>query len=221
MRSDRGVLARIVTGPHEAHRQDPHRPMRYDTGRPRAIIRLRISQPRTVSVSNSLSGRHWELDQVPAVGDQTDIVQLGTGHPCVRRRRSTACGPSTTRGCVPRGRRPGATQRCLNPGCSERIRNSRRTPGGPVALLGDTRSDCLGGGSPSQPANSRRGILSCTLGARSTSCRDHAPAVATMARRSIVTHRGRGIRAPTPRDAAYDDSNRGASHSGRQPASRT
>ena len=35
---------------------------------------------RAVSVSNSLSGRHWELDQVPAVGDPTDIVQFGTGH---------------------------------------------------------------------------------------------------------------------------------------------
>ena len=33
-----------------------------------------------LSVSNSLSGRHWELDQVPAVGDPTDIVQFGTGH---------------------------------------------------------------------------------------------------------------------------------------------
>ena len=33
-----------------------------------------------MSVSNSLSGRHGELDQVPAVGDPTDIVQLGTGH---------------------------------------------------------------------------------------------------------------------------------------------
>ena len=33
-----------------------------------------------MSVSNSLSGRHWELDQVQAVGDPTDIVQLGTGH---------------------------------------------------------------------------------------------------------------------------------------------
>ena len=43
-----------------------------------------------------------------------------------------------------------------------------------------------------------RGIVSCTSGARSTSCRDHAPAVATMARRSSVAHRGRGIRAPTP-----------------------
>ena len=32
-----------------------------------------------LSVSNSLSGRHWELDQVPAVGDPTDIVQLGSG----------------------------------------------------------------------------------------------------------------------------------------------
>ena len=33
-----------------------------------------------MSVSNSLSGRHWELDQVPAVGDPTDIVQFGMGH---------------------------------------------------------------------------------------------------------------------------------------------
>ena len=46
----RGVVARIVTGPHDAHRQDPHLPMRYDTGRPRAVIRLRISQPRTTSL---------------------------------------------------------------------------------------------------------------------------------------------------------------------------
>ena len=36
-----GVLARIVTSPHDANRQDPHLPMRYDTGRPRAVIRLR------------------------------------------------------------------------------------------------------------------------------------------------------------------------------------
>ena len=35
---------------------------------------------RPLSVSNSLSGRHWELDQVPAVGDPTDIVQFGMGH---------------------------------------------------------------------------------------------------------------------------------------------
>ena len=29
VRRPRGVVARIVTGPHDAHRQDPHRPMRY------------------------------------------------------------------------------------------------------------------------------------------------------------------------------------------------
>ena len=46
----RGVVARIVPGPHDAHRQDPHRPMRYDTGRPSSVIRLRISQPRTTSL---------------------------------------------------------------------------------------------------------------------------------------------------------------------------
>ena len=28
-----GVVARIVTGPHDAHRQDPHLSRRYDTGR--------------------------------------------------------------------------------------------------------------------------------------------------------------------------------------------
>ena len=45
-----GVVARILTGPHDANRQDSHLPMRYDTGRPRAVIRLRISQPRTTSL---------------------------------------------------------------------------------------------------------------------------------------------------------------------------
>ena len=50
MVADRGVVARIVTGPHDAHRQDPHLPIRYDTGRPSSVIRLRISQPRTASL---------------------------------------------------------------------------------------------------------------------------------------------------------------------------
>ena len=69
-----------------------------------------------LSVSNSLSGRHWELDQVPAVGDPTDIVQLGSG----------------------------AMQRCLNLGFSERIGNSRRTGScrwascGPVTIRATT-----------------------------------------------------------------------------------
>ena len=48
--AERGVVARILTGPHDANRQDSHLPMRYDTGRPRAVIRLRISQPRTTSL---------------------------------------------------------------------------------------------------------------------------------------------------------------------------
>ena len=50
VRSFEGVVARILTGPHDANRQDSHLPMRYDTGRPRAVIRLRISQPRTTSL---------------------------------------------------------------------------------------------------------------------------------------------------------------------------
>ena len=36
--------------------------------------------PMNLSVSNSSSGRHWELDQVPAVGDPTHIVQIGRDH---------------------------------------------------------------------------------------------------------------------------------------------
>ena len=54
--------------------------------RGRAIVRRAYqasdvkTATRLLSVSNSLSGRHWELGQVPAVGDPTDIVQLGTGH---------------------------------------------------------------------------------------------------------------------------------------------
>ena len=137
-----GVVARIVPGPHEAHRQDPHLPMRYHTGRPRAVIRFRISLPRTtrrLSVSNSLSGLHGELDQVPAVGDPTDIVQLGTGH-------RVAAGEGQQRVALQRrvaaylvvvGQTPGATQRCLNSGFSERIGNSRRTgsAGGPSWAL--------------------------------------------------------------------------------------
>ena len=45
-----GVVARIVTSPHDAHRQDSYLPMRYDTGRPRAVIRFKISQPRATSL---------------------------------------------------------------------------------------------------------------------------------------------------------------------------
>ena len=45
-----GVVARIVTGPHDTNRQDAYLPMRYDAGRPRAVIRFKISQPRTTSL---------------------------------------------------------------------------------------------------------------------------------------------------------------------------
>ena len=49
-RTYHGVVARIVTSPHDAHRQDSYLPMRYDTGRPRAVIRFKISQPRATSL---------------------------------------------------------------------------------------------------------------------------------------------------------------------------
>ena len=83
----------------------------------------------SLSVSNSLSGRHWELDQVPAVGDLTDIVQLGTGHHASagEGQRRVALQRRVAAYLVGGGQTPGATQRCLNPGFSERIVNSRRT----------------------------------------------------------------------------------------------
>ena len=37
-----GVVARIVTGPHDANRQDPHLPMRYDAGRPADGVRVAL-----------------------------------------------------------------------------------------------------------------------------------------------------------------------------------
>ena len=82
-----------------------------------------------LSVSNSLSGRHWELDQGPAVGDRTDIVQLGTGHhvSAGEGQRRVALQRRVAAYLVGGGQTPGATQRCLNPGFSERIGNSRRT----------------------------------------------------------------------------------------------
>ena len=45
-----GVVARIAAGPHDAHPHSSHLPMRYDAGRPRAVIQFRISQPRTASL---------------------------------------------------------------------------------------------------------------------------------------------------------------------------
>ena len=39
----------------------------------------RCTRESHLSVSNSSSGRHWELDQVPTMGDPTHIAQLGTG----------------------------------------------------------------------------------------------------------------------------------------------
>ena len=78
-------------------------------------------------------GDTWHLDEVfvtiqgqrrylwRAVDQDGDVLDILVQ--ARRRRRSTACGPSTTRRCVPRCRRPDArpTQRCLNPGFSERI----------------------------------------------------------------------------------------------------
>ena len=63
------------------------------------------------------------------MGDRTDLVQLGTGHHVSvgEGQRRVALQRRVAAYLVGGGQTPGATQRCLNPGFSERIGNSRRT----------------------------------------------------------------------------------------------
>ena len=61
--SPRGVVARIVPGPHDAHRQNFYLPMRHDAGQPRAVIRWRISQPRNVALDATVATAYgWPAD---------------------------------------------------------------------------------------------------------------------------------------------------------------
>ena len=51
----------------------------------------------------------------PGSGRPNGHCSARHGPPCGRQRRSTACGPSTTRGCVPRCRRPDARRHVTLP----------------------------------------------------------------------------------------------------------
>ena len=87
---------------------------------------LPISQP----IAEALARRRARRDPVrlefvvrpplgagpsPGSGRSNGHCSARHGPPCVRRRRSTACGPSTTRGCVPRWRRPDARRHATLP----------------------------------------------------------------------------------------------------------
>ena len=52
------------------------RPMAWNTHRPTSHWEC----PGTRVRLEFVSGRHWKLDQVTAVGDPTHLVQLGAGH---------------------------------------------------------------------------------------------------------------------------------------------
>ena len=65
----------------------------------------------------------------PGSGRSNGHCSARYGPPCGRQRRSTACGPSTTRGCVPRCRRPGSHR----PGRPPRVTSQ----GGRAALAVD------------------------------------------------------------------------------------
>ena len=83
-----------------------------------------------LSVSNSLSGRpgswtkarQWETQRTLFSSARATHVAAGEGQQRVVLQRRVAAY------LVVGGQTPGATQRCLNPGFSERIGNSRRTP---------------------------------------------------------------------------------------------
>jgi hypothetical protein len=65
----------------------------------------RSTPSKGLSVSNSLSGRHWDLDKVPAVGDPAHIVQFARATVCPPA-KVNGVWPSTTHGYVSRCRRP-------------------------------------------------------------------------------------------------------------------
>ena len=71
-----GVVARIVNGPHKANRQDPHLPTRYDTGRPRALIRLRI-----LTAENGLTPLPSWTPGAKAIADDGLVAEERILHP--------------------------------------------------------------------------------------------------------------------------------------------
>ena len=97
-----GGVARIVTDPHEANRQDPHRPMRDDTGggRTAAPPRVAAAEPSGACPCSAASARHVALlHERPSAGGAVWpalLVSAGaTLQGCSRRfipriRRSTA-----------------------------------------------------------------------------------------------------------------------------------
>ena len=101
----RRVVARIVTGPHDAHRQDLHLPMRYATGRRRSVIRLRIShqtedvRTKKTGESTRQSRRGNEMSQ-----PEPSAAELHCGIRTVPNSRSVVsfCSTSTATAWPPR-----------------------------------------------------------------------------------------------------------------------
>ena len=102
--------------------------MRYDTGRPRAVIRLRISQPRTTSLPYGATKRPRLANRRNKVGASGCFDQRLLEQKMLRDHRSHATGATQPRGhdgqvkqgeqevLHPRdrvGQTSGATQRCL------------------------------------------------------------------------------------------------------------
>ena len=121
-----------------------HLPLRQAEGFLHALfgmMRLDLSAPDYTT----LSRRSQHLTRCPsrircqaATGSWTKSRQWETQRTLFSSARATMCPPAKVNGLWPFndawlrtsvvvGQTPGATQRCLNPGFSERIRNSRRT----------------------------------------------------------------------------------------------
>ena len=93
---DRHNPATPLPSPAASGRRVPARPVRDDAPRP---VRLEFVVRPPLGAGPS-----------PGSGRPNGHCSVRHGPPCGRRRRSTACGPSTTRGCAPRCSRPGSRQ---------------------------------------------------------------------------------------------------------------
>ena len=86
------IVTLALASPLAAQSSDRAMPMRTPDGQPHisGIFTFRTITPfqrpsqfagrENLSVSNSLSGRHWPLNQIPAVGNPTHVVKLSPVH---------------------------------------------------------------------------------------------------------------------------------------------
>ena len=76
---DRAQPARSRLRDHRGRASTARYRKRSGGGQSPALSTTCSNTPRCLSVSNSLSGGDWELDEVSAVGDPAHVAQIGKG----------------------------------------------------------------------------------------------------------------------------------------------